>query len=146
MNKTIAIGAIILIIISAGYFIWKEKPNKSDEVKVESNANISGNVSVNPEDQSQIGQKENIVVYTDAGFSPNKFEIAVNSVVVFKNESSVLMWVASAPHPMHTNYSEFDAKKEYEKGSSYSFTFDKTGEFKYHNHLNPSRFGAITVK
>ncbi len=144
MNKIIAVGVIVLILVSVGYFILKEKPSASDNQKAESN--ITENSSVNSGDQNNAGQKENIVVYTDAGFSPNKIEVAAGSVVVFKNESSSLMWVASAPHPTHTNYPEFDAKKGYEKDANYVFTFSKTGEFKYHDHLNPSRFGAVVVK
>lgn len=144
MNKVITIGAIILIVISVGYFVWKGKSSSSGEVKTESNINES--IPVNSGGEKPVVQKENIVVYTDSGFSPNKLEISVGSIVIFKNESSDLMWVASAPHPTHTNYPAFDAKKGYEKDIDYSFTFDKAGEFKYHDHLNPSRFGAIIVK
>lgn len=155
MNKALIISVIILIIIFAGYFILKgksgmyngekvdlhqEEKTKLHENKTESNENK--NVPVSQEEN----KKENIVVYTDSGFSPNKLEVSLGSTVVFKNESSVLMWVASSPHPIHTDYPEFDARKGYAKGVNYSFTFGRVGEFKYHNHLNPSKFGSIVVK
>ncbi len=86
------------------------------------------------------------ITYTDSGFVPNSMEIQVGESVTFRNESSTGMWVASAPHPTHTDYPEFDAKRSYAKGESFAFTFTKTGNWKFHNHLNPTNFGSITVK
>ena len=58
----------------------------------------------------------------------------------------VSLWVASNPHPIHTDYSDFDAKRGYAKGERYSFTFFKQGTWKYHNHLNPGEGGVIVVE
>jgi plastocyanin len=86
------------------------------------------------------------VRYTDSGYTPDTIEIPVGSTVKFMNESSNLMWTASDPHPVHTNFSAFDARKGYRKGDTYSFTFDKAGTYKYHNHSVPSDGGTIVVK
>jgi plastocyanin len=56
------------------------------------------------------------------------------------------MWVASASHPNHTVYPEFDEKTSVKKGSSYLFTFDKVGSWGYHNHTRASDFGKVIVK
>lgn len=56
------------------------------------------------------------------------------------------MWVASNPHPIHTNYPAFDEKAPVINGSSWSFTFDKIGTWGYHNHRNPSSGGTIVVE
>jgi plastocyanin len=69
------------------------------------------------------------------------------------------MWVASAMHPAHVVYDgttkdahcaagytgpvPFD---QCASGTSYSFTFTKAGEWKYHNHVNASQFGSVTVQ
>ena len=58
----------------------------------------------------------------------------------------VSLWVASNPHPIHTDYSDFDAKRGYAKGERYSFTFFKQGTWKYHNHLNSGESGVIVVE
>jgi plastocyanin len=89
---------------------------------------------------------QNVIVYSDSGFSPKGITVKLGDTVVFKNESSRGMWVASAPHPTHTDYPEFDAKKAYNNGEAYSFTFQKVGTWKFHNHLNPSDFGSVTVQ
>lgn len=86
------------------------------------------------------------VIYSNSGFSPSSITINVGESVVFKNESNVGMWVASAPHPAHTAYQEFDAQKGIAKGEDYVFTFTKAGVWKYHNHLIPSDTGTVIVK
>lgn len=91
-------------------------------------------------------QIENVVTYGDVGFSPSVLRVKVGATVTFKNGESETMWVASNPHPIHTDYSGFDAKRGYAKGESYSFTFAKSGTWKYHNHLNPSEGGTIVVE
>lgn len=79
---------------------------------------------------------------TDQGFSPPALAVKTGTQVNFNNQSAIQMWVASAPHPQHTDYPGFD---QLQSGDSYSFTFDKAGVWKFHNHLNPSQFGQITV-
>lgn len=87
-----------------------------------------------------------VVTYTDAGYSPKTIEIAVGETVTFKNNSTEGMWTASNPHPSHTTYSAFDAKREMTLGESYSFTFTQVGTWRYHNHVNPGHTGTVIVK
>lgn len=98
--------------------------------------------------------KEVTVTYSDEGYSPKSISINAGDRVTFKNESSQLMWTASAMHPTHAVYpttggctaSTFDECKGEPKGSSWTFTFDLIGAWKYHNHLAPTQFGEIIVK
>jgi plastocyanin len=52
------------------------------------------------------------------------------------------LWVASDPHPIHSDLSGFDAKGAKE---SYTYTFDTPGEWGFHNHLRASDTGTIIV-
>lgn len=88
----------------------------------------------------------NVILYSDTGFSPKSLTIKPNATVTFKNESGKSMWVASNPHPIHSDYSAFDAKRGYKKEESYQFTFTEAGEYIYHNHLSPNDEGTITVE
>lgn len=112
--------------------------------------------------ESSVAQptSENIVIYSDSGYSPSNIAIKIGDTVIFKNESSDKMWTASAAHPFHSAYGgtsmekhcpddeniAFDQCEGIQKGESWSFKFDKKGEWKYHNHLNPSDIGTITVE
>lgn len=103
---------------------------------------------------------ENIIVYSDSGYSPSKITIKTGDKVIFKNESSDKMWTASAVHPFHSVYSgtslekhcpdtegvSFDECEGIQPGESWSFKFDKKGEWGYHNHLETSHFGKIIVE
>ena len=81
------------------------------------------------------------------GFSPKSIEIKKGETVTWLNEDSAAAhWPASAPHPTHTDYPEFDSKAGIKPGESWSFKFDRVGIWKYHDHVNPTLFGSVTVK
>ncbi len=96
----------------------------------------------------------NVITYTDTGYSPSSLTIKAGEAVTFKNESSRSMWPASAMHPTHKLYpttggcigSTFDACQGVLPGGSWSFQFDVAGEWKYHDHLDPTKFGTIIVE
>ena len=69
------------------------------------------------------------------------------------------MWVASDEHPSHTgydgtsrtehcaaNYTGPAAFDQCGSGSQYSFTFNKTGAFDFHNHAAAQFTGTIIVQ
>ena len=87
-----------------------------------------------------------IVKYTTGGFSPKSVSVTAGQSVEFVNESGNFMWVASAVHPTHTKLPEFDQKSSSIKGTSYSFTFTKAGNWSYHNHVRPADTGTVEVK
>ncbi|OGE87791.1 MAG: hypothetical protein A3J07_03705 [Candidatus Doudnabacteria bacterium RIFCSPLOWO2_02_FULL_49_13] len=80
-----------------------------------------------------------------AGFNPATLTIKKGDLVKFVNTDSKPHWPASAPHPTHTDYPEFDSKRAIAPGETWSFTFGKVGSWKFHDHLNSSSFGKITV-
>jgi plastocyanin len=85
------------------------------------------------------------VNFDGTSFSPNTVNIKAGDIVVFKNNSQQDFWPASNPHPIHTDYPEFDAKKNIPPGGKYQFQFEKVGTWGYHDHLNPSITGTIVV-
>ena len=87
-----------------------------------------------------------IVTYTKNGFIANKIRVKTNTKVVWKNFNNRPMWVASDPHPTHTNLSGFDQQKIVNIGGEYSYIFTKEGNFKYHNHIIPSDTGEVIVR
>lgn len=103
-----------------------------------------------------IAAPENIVVEykEETGFEPRMVTITKGQTVTWKNLSQKPMWVASAMHPTHAVYpttggclgSTFDACKSFDNGESWSFKFDYSGEWKYHDHRDPTRFGTVAVQ
>ena len=132
---------ILIIIIVGAYFVIKSATKSSMPVLQVS------------ENKTSV-TKESVITYTDDGYSPSALEIKAGETVTFKNESQQSMWPASAMHPTHKDYpttggclgSAFDACMGVQPGDSWSFKFDIAGNWKYHDHLSPKNFGAITVK
>jgi plastocyanin len=86
------------------------------------------------------------VSYTNTGFFPKTITIKKGDTVRFANNSDDDMWVASNPHPIHSDLNGFDSEKSYESNSIFTYTFTKTGTWSYHNHKNSSVEGTIIVK
>ena len=119
--------------------------NRAEVVKFVMNARATygmPGVGRKPPEQSDT----KTVIYTNAGFSPQVLRVPKGTQVTFRNDTTSPMWVASDPHPTHTNYPGFDALKSMNQGQVYVFTFTKTGSWGYHNHLNPSQGGTIVVE
>lgn len=158
MKSKLFIVIVIIIVITGIYLAVKkpsvEAPANQDQTQGSSSENMTSGVEamINEETenrkQSSIGEKvlKHIVNYTDTGFNPSSLEIKIGQTVQFFNQSKGGMWVASGPHPSHTAYSEFDAKKNIPSGETYEFTFTKIGEWKYHNHTKAEMYGTIIVK
>jgi plastocyanin len=152
MNKSgmwITIIVIIVLIIIA-VMAMSPKTNTENALNIDVNATTtvdnSPETSTSTESTVAVAPKTVTVEYTDAGFAPATVTINKGDTVKFVNNSSGKMWVASAPHPTHTDYPEFDEDVAVSNGESYSFTFDKVGSWKYHNHVNSSKFGTVVVQ
>lgn len=136
MNKYIITIVIIIIVVLGGYFLF------------------SGSYQSAPSATQSPVVEEKLITYTDSGYSPSAITIKKGEAIAFKNQSSRSMWTASAVHPTHLGYptsggcigSTFDACQGIQPGNSWSFTFDITGTWKYHNHLNPTDTGTIVVE
>ncbi len=130
-----------------------ENTNESNTNTTNDNGNGNANANVNTNttntnSNSNTSGKPSVfeVTYNGTSFSPSTINAKVGDVVIFKNSSDSSFWPASDPHPTHTNYPEFDAKRPIPSGQTYEFKFTKAGSWGYHNHLNPSARGTIIVK
>lgn len=86
------------------------------------------------------------VIYNSQGFSPKTVTIKKGDSVVFENKTGKAASVASDEHPTHLLYPEFDQYKTAQRGKTeFSFTFEKVGTWKYHDHLNPTMTGTVVV-
>lgn len=119
-------------------------------------ANASPDISVatSPDE----GATAATIVYDGSSFTPTAVSIKSGTSVTFTSTAES-MWVASAPHPSHTGYDGttggqhcaalYSGPAPFDQcgmGTGYTFTFNKPGTWKYHDHKNPSAFGSVTVK
>ena len=106
---------------------------------------VSGCVQ-QPEPEAQPTGRTVTIEITSSGFIPDSVTISAGDTIVFVNRDSEPHWPASNVHPTHQEYPGLDARKGLAAGESYSFTFARKGVFGFHDHLNPSKGGTITVE
>lgn len=116
----------------------------------------SGTVSVNANATAHLTSVT--VTYNGSSFSPSTVTIQKGGTVNFVSTAGA-MWVASAPHPSHTGYDGTDRAThcaagytgaapfdQCASGTSFSFTFNKTGSWQYHDHMNTGAHGTVIVQ
>ena len=85
------------------------------------------------------------VVRTETAFTPPLLVIPLGATVTFTSSQGLPYWPASDLHPSHGIFSEFDPKRALFANESWSFTFEKPGQWLYHDHLASHIGGAIFV-
>lgn len=135
---------IILAIVVVAFFVWKFMPRNESAIY---SPNIITETTQTPEASDQTTPvAANTVTYDGTTFSPATISVKQGDSITFINNSTGGMSVASDPHPAHTIYPEFDQYKTSAKGQkTFIFVFDKLGTWGYHNHLNESATGSVTV-
>lgn len=82
---------------------------------------------------------------TKDGFTPQTIQVKKGQSVTWINTDKSPHQVASDPHPTHTNLPGFDSQEALTLNDSFTFTFEKTGTFTYHDNLNPLKFRGTVV-
>ncbi|HLD70766.1 MAG TPA: hypothetical protein VI937_02700 [Negativicutes bacterium] len=174
MNQALMWGAVVVIVavivVGGGWWLLQNNaeaptitptaenvPGQTGGTQNNPNFTNGGGVNVGLETSTP---KTHTVTYTNSGYSPSALTVKKGDTVTFKNQSSGELWTGSAMHPTHMAYSgttlqqhcpdpennDFDQCKAEGAGASWSFTFTKTGSFGYHNHVNTTHFGKVTVE
>ncbi len=85
------------------------------------------------------------VVLRETGYDPAEITIAKGDVIDFSTARGFEHWPASNLHPTHNMYSAFDPRKPVPADQIWSFQFTKPGVWKFHDHLNSTFSGVVTV-
>lgn len=143
MSRNVWIGIAVVVLVLIGWFYiqsQKSQPVASPVPQVQSEI-PPATTSATP----QILDK-NVVTITSTGFSPQQMTVKVGESVTWVNAGSEDHQVNSAPHPTHTAYQPLNTVGLLKPGDKKSLTFPTAGTYKYHDHLNPSLFGSVTVQ
>ena len=153
MNNKVIIAVIVVLVVVGGILLL------SNQTKIK-NQSTQGNQSAqgSPDQQTtspgasqsgnaaQAEKREAITItVTKEGFSPANVTVKQKTIVTWLNKSGGLVTVNSAVHPTHLLYPPINLG-EFKDGSSVQLTFDKPGVFKYHDHLDASHTGIVTVE
>ncbi len=137
MRKTAVIPMLgVIILLGAGCSAAAPRPTANEKPQP------AATTATPPE---SVSIEEGLIQMTDRGFSPTQITVPVGTMVVFKNVGTQPHWPASALHPTHLELPGFDALRGIPPDESYTYTFTKVGTWKFHDHLNPSYTGSVTV-
>ncbi|MEK7601995.1 MAG: plastocyanin/azurin family copper-binding protein [Patescibacteria group bacterium] len=163
--KTAISVIVVVLVVAGGYFLFAQKTEapvtnpalggETTSAPLETTSPATGS-DVSGEATTPAAGKPVTVTYDGTNFSPTSVSIKVGDTVTFVNSSNQPMWVASDVHPAHTGYSGTSKSQhcpdttgtafdQCSVGSSYTFTFGKTGSWKYHNHASASAVGTVSV-
>lgn len=149
MSRNVVIGtAIVIVILVLGwYYLGSQKGGVSYSPPQATPAPQVTQPATSPATSSAASQtaEKNVVTITSSGFSPQNITIKAGETVTWMNEDTVDHTVNSAVHPTHQLYPPLNLGVIKPGGKS-ALAFPKAGAYKYHDHLNPSHTGTITVQ
>lgn len=153
----IGVGAVVVV---GGYLIWQNsyRPQTPSSVSTAPTvvSQTSGTESAGEKDETtkegtgaMMGKEgtmtETVVAITSAGFSPVSVTIRAGETVKWVNNDTSAGNVSSAVHPTHQVYPSLNLGN-IQPGGSVSLKFPTAGTYKYHNHLQPTLTGSVTVQ
>ncbi len=140
LNKQRLIIVIGVLLVTVGLFVGVTLNGSTNEAPQAPQINAPETESIN---------ESSTVIYDDEGFTPKIITVAKGTTVNFDNKTNIPMWVASDPHPDHTEYPELDAINvtgDYpEPKNDFRFTFDMVGTWTYHSHTFPDHTATVIV-
>jgi plastocyanin len=168
LNKTVTIVIVIIFLAVGGILVFGDQgdQNMADQPATTTEPAPSTEdtdaMQENDEDQSgqvgtsSAGQPAATVTYEDGQFRPQAVTVSRGDTVRFVAADGSDMWVGSDEHPTHTEYDGTNLSEhcnggqrsfdQCQSGNSFSFTFTKSGEFGYHNHVRASAGGVVVVQ
>jgi len=138
---------LIAIVVVAAIVIIALVVNKKDDSTKNTSANTTNSSTSSESDSSRetVDAKAAMTItYDGNGFSESADSITAGQTVKVVNSSNKALDFDSDPHPVHTDNTELNAG-DIEPGQSKTFVVDKKGTWGYHNHLDASQHGSITV-
>jgi plastocyanin len=131
---TLATIIIVAILVVGGAVALTHKSNPSNPAPSTTNS-TQGNSNTNQASTTGSIDIKNMM------FTPSQITVAEGGTVTWTNNDSIA-------HTVTDDLSNVGgpASGDIQPGSTYSFTFSKTGSFQYHCSIHPSMRGTIVVK
>lgn len=133
----ILIAIVIVAVVAGGALLLLPKN--------QSNQQASSNKSSTGDNTSAPSQADVTITYDGNTFSLSANTVKSGGTVKVMNSSTKNLEFDSDPHPAHTNNTELNAGA-IQPSKSVVFTLEKKGKWGFHNHLNSSQHGELTVE
>lgn len=132
--------AVVIVAVVAGAAVLLMRKNQSSQQTPSSETSEGGEANSTAPSEADV-----TITYNGTSFSLSSSSVKSGGTVKVVNDSTKNLEFASDPHPAHTNNTELNAGSITPRESAV-FTLKKTGKWGFHNHLNASQKGEITVE
>jgi plastocyanin len=142
MRKSTLLAVVILLILIIGgaYALTRSSTNNSAPTPPASNSsNSSQNQSNATPPSSNTNQSSGKIEIKNMMFTPPQITVAKGGTVTWTNNDDVA-------HTVVADLGNGPSSGNIEPGSTYSYTFTKTGSVQYHCSIHPSMRGTIVVQ
>ena len=159
MKPIISIFIVLALIGGIGWYLSKPSQEMTESQSVPTEQETTSTAAET--NTTPVASSGSVTVtYDGSSFTPATVTIHVGDTVMFVDQGSASMWVASAQHPNHVGYDGTTRSEHCAAGytgsapfdqctaskNPYSFTFTKAGSWPYHDHVNASAHGVIIVQ
>ncbi len=147
MSRNVVIAGVVIIVLAlAGWYFMSSQKSSTPQAPAEvTQTPTSTEVPTSTATDAAMTSEKNVVKVTSSGFSSKSITIKVGESVTWQNDDSENHIVNSAVHPTHLVYPPLNLGV-IKPGETRSLTFSEAGTYKYHDHLNPSLTGSVTVE
>lgn len=150
MSKNVVIATVVIVVlVLAGWYFMSSKKYSTPQAPVTVSQTPAPAAVESPTSSATNGavvkEDKNAVQISSSGFLPKSITIKVGETVTWMNSDSINHTVNSAVHPTHLVYPPLNLGTV-KPGAKVSLEFSKAGTYQYHDHLNPSLTGSVTVK
>jgi len=151
-SRNIIVAVIVLLAVAVGaYFLFASRTQAPKEAATSGQETGSTNQegAGNQAGETPTGETREPSTITvgmnDDGFASTTIVARKGDSIVWANEGTKPHWPASAVHPTHEVYPELDPREAIAPGQSWTFIAGKVGQWRIHDHLNPSKTATIII-
>ena len=144
--RNVIIAVVVIVVVAVGFFLFRSFSQKPSVNVVKTPTNTSSATSSASTEEKK---SSNTVTYTSSGFSPSEVTLTSGDKLTWVNDGNEEIQIGANPHPIHTGNKEVSGGGfvlTLKSGEQATVEVEKTGTFGYHNHLNSSQGGTITVE
>lgn len=143
----IILAAVVTLLIAGAVVYALQNANQAEEASTSSqNQSDTTTGSKDPASEAAPTPSERVsITFTDNGFEPEDITVKKGTIVTVTNQSSKSVQFSSDDHPSHRENTEMNLKT-LNPGESESYTATTTGNWGYHDHIDDSQTGTVTVE
>lgn len=144
-SRNVVIGVLVILLVLVGWYYLQSQQRQPQPSSIPQAAPKEAAPATSAATPSE-SMEEKVVTISSSGFFPQNITVSAGETVTWVNEDTESHQVNSAVHPIHQLYPPLNSIGLLKSGEKKSLSFPDKGTYKYHDHLNPSLTGSVTVE